>query len=312
MMPFTFRYLEPENDLPKLVRLYAAAQAADGELQEASDERMREHMAYSGHGPIQDCWVVESAEAPNEIIAVAGVRVPNGSDQAQITGVVHPTWRRKGIGRILISRVKGRARGMNVGQAGATAEAQTQSGNIFLKDHGFLPVAAFTRLEVSGDHRFAEARWPAGFSVKSFDAVLDVSVLAKAITESYDGLWGHKPMAEAEVGAMLRDWEPNGVFLVFDAGGEVAGVVRSKMDSTLAQQRGALTGYIDAPGVIPWRRRQELYQPLLVTAARYLQARQPRTIELESWGDDDRTMEVFRDAGFAISRRTIFYRLNLR
>ena len=312
MMPFTFRYLEPDTDLPKLVRLYAAAQAADGELQEAGDERMREHMAYSGRGPIQDCWVVESADAPNEIVAVAGVRVPSGSDQAQITGVVHPAWRRKGIGRILISRVKGRARGMSVGQAGATAEAQTQSGNIFLKDHGFLPVSAFTRLEAPGDLHFAAPRWPAGFNVKSFDAVLDVSVLAKAITESYDGLWGHKPMQEAEVGAMLRDWEPNGIFLVFDAGGEVAGMCRSKIDAALSQQRGALTGYIDAPGVIPWRRRQELYLPLLLTAARYLQTRQPSAIELESWGDDDRTMEVFREAGFSIVRKTIAYRLNLR
>jgi ribosomal protein S18 acetylase RimI-like enzyme len=312
MMPFNFRYLEPENDLPKLARLYAVAQAADDELQEAGDERMREHMAYSGRGPIQDCWVVESSDAPNEIIAVAGVRVPSGSDQAQITGVVHPTWRRKGIGRILISRVKGRARGMNVGQAGATAEAQTQSGNIFLKDHGFLPVSAFTRFEAPGNHDFAAPRWPAGFTVKSFDAVLDVSVLAHAITDSYDGLWGHKPMKEAEVGAMLRDWEPNGIFLVFDAGGEVAGMCRSKIDSALSQQRGSLTGYIDAPGVLPWRRRQELYLPLLLTAARYLQARQPKRIELESWGDDDRTMDVFREAGFAVVRQTIAYRLNLR
>ncbi|HEY7984500.1 MAG TPA: hypothetical protein VID73_10040, partial [Ktedonobacterales bacterium] len=80
MMPFTFRYLEPENDLPKLARLHAAAQAADGEPRDAGDERMREQMAYGGRGPIQDCWVVESNDAPNEIIAVAGVRVPSGSD----------------------------------------------------------------------------------------------------------------------------------------------------------------------------------------------------------------------------------------
>ncbi len=312
MMPFNFRYLEPDTDLPRLVRLYAAAQAADGEGQDVIDARLREQMSFSGPGPVQDCWVVESSEQPNELVAVASVRKGAPGDRVEVTGVVHPDWRRKGIGRILIGRVLVRARTIGATHAGATAEAHNQPGNAFLREHGFLPVAAYTLLRAPGGLAFAAPTWPAGFSVRSFDAVLDVSVLAQAMTSSYDGLWGHNAVTETDVGAWLREWDPNGVFLVFDAGGEVAGMCRAEISQRLSQLHGERTGYIDAPGVIPWRRRQDLYLPLLLTAVHYLKARQPVNIEMESWGDDDRTLDVFQQAGFEIARRSVSYRLNLR
>lgn len=312
MLPFQFRRFEPAEDLPRVARLYAAATAADGEGRDMSAARLREQMALPGHDPTQDCWVVESPEDADELIAFSGVWKAAGEERADISGVVHPEWRRKGIGRILLGRILTRARTLGATEANAYSEARNEPGRAFLREHRFLPVAAYTLMRARGALPNNPPIWPAGFEVRSFDKVLDVSVLAQAMNSSYDGLWGHSPVTEAGLGDQLKEWSPEGIFLVFDMGGDVAGVCRGTINKRVSAQRGELTGTIDAPGVIPWRRRHGLYLPLLQTAAQYLRAQQPAALELESWGDDDRTLEVYQREGFAVARQSISFRLILR
>lgn len=312
MLPYQFRHFDPSEDLPRVARLYAEAAAADGDGSDMTEARLRERMALPGHDPAQDCWVVESPGDADELIGFSGVWRAATEERADISGVVHPEWRRKGIGRILLSRTLVRARALGAKQADAYSEARNEPGRAFLLEHRFLPVAAYTLMRARGTIPTSAPVWPAGFSVRSFDAVLDLSVLAQAMNSSYDGLWGHNPVTEAELGEQLREWPPEGIFLVFDAGGEVAGVCRGMISARLSTQRGEMTGTVDAPGVIPWRRRHGLYLPLLLTAVQYLRAQHPAAIELESWGDADREMAVYQQAGFAIARQSIAYRLQLR
>jgi mycothiol synthase len=312
MMPYTFRHFESSADLVRLIRLHAEIAAADGQSEDASEARLREQMALPGYDPAQDCWVVEAPSDPDRLIAFSSVWKAPAGERADISGAVHPDFRRKGIGRILIGRTLVRARALGAAQAAAYADARNQPGNAFLREHRFLPVAAYTLLRARKGTAFEAPTWPAGFTVRSFDNVLDLSVLAQAMTSSYDGLWGHEAVTEDHLKKWLRSWEPEGIFLAFDAGGDVAGMCRAEMSKRLTTERGEPTGYIDAPGVIPWRRRHELYLPLLLTAVRYLIPRQPAAIDMESWGDEDRTLEVYRQAGFALVRQSVTYRLNLR
>lgn len=312
MMPFTFRHLEPDADLSRLAKLQAEVEAADQDGRDVSPTRLREQMAIPGHDAVQDCWVVEPADDPEHIIAFCGVWKATNDDHADISGIVHPQWRRKGIGRILLSRTLVRARNLGARQVDAYVNAQNKPGNAFLHEHSFLPVSAYTLMRADNTVQFEMPVWPAGFTVRSFDAVLDVSVLVKAMNDSYDGLWGHNPVTEEEIGKQLKERPAEGIFLAFDAGGEVAGVSSAEMSRKLSAQRGEPTGRLDAPGVIPWRRRHGLYLPLLLTGVHYLLAQQPAAIELESWGDDDRVLAEYEQAGFTVVRRSVPYRLNLR
>jgi mycothiol synthase len=312
MMPYTFRNLDYGSDLPGLARLHAEVEAVDGEGRDVSEARLRERLRLPGHDPARDCWVVESIDEPGRLVGFAGVWRSPDEERADVTGVVHPDLRRKGIGRILIGRALVRARALGAVRADAYADSRNGAGNAFLREHGFLPVAAYTRMRAPGNREFEAPRWPAGFEVRTFDRVLDATLLANAMNESYDALWGHEPVTEAALTGQLREWPHDGIFLLFDSGGDVAGIVRAQVRRPPAGASGQPTGQVEAPGVIPWRRRQDLYRPLLLTAVRYVQAQRPAAIDLESWGDEDGTLETYARAGFALVRRSVAYRLNLR
>jgi ribosomal protein S18 acetylase RimI-like enzyme len=312
MLPYTFRHVEPQYDLPKLARLLAEVEAADREDRDTSQTKLREQLSLPGHDPAQDSWAVEAVDDPERLVAFAGVWKAPDSDRADIMGVVNPDVRHKGIGRILIGRVLTRARVLGVRQVDAYADARNEAGMAFLHEHNFLPVAAYTRLRARRGAQVSPPSYPPGFTVKSFDRVLDVSILAEAMNGGYDGLWGHQRVTEAELGSMLKEYPQEGIFLVFDAGNEVAGVCRAEISQRLTAQRGEPTGLVDSPGVIPFRRRDGLYLPLLLSAMRYVAAQNPGAIELESWGDDDRVLASYEKAGFAVARRSMAHRLNLR
>jgi ribosomal protein S18 acetylase RimI-like enzyme len=312
MMPFTFRHFEPQTDLYQLLRLYGEVESTDRDGKGMSEARLREQIASPGHDPRQDCWVVEAAEAPDALIAFSGLWKAPESDHADIIGIVHPAWRRKSIGRVLMSRTLIRARAVGAAQVRVYVEARNQPAVAFLREHRFQPEGAYTLMRAPGDIPMEAPNWPAGFHVRTYDAVKQLPLLTDAMNRCYDGLWGHNVVTEDDLATWLQDWAPDGIFLIFDAGGEVAGVCRAVLSRQRSAERGEPTGYIDAPGVLPWRRRQGLYMPLLATAVRFLRSRQPAAIELESWGDDDQTLELYEQAGFGVARRSVLYRLNLR
>lgn len=312
MLPYTFRHVEPHYDLPKLARLLAEVEEVDREERDTSEAKLREQLSLPGHDPAQDSWAVEDAADPERLIGFAGVWQTPDSDRADVMGVVHPEFRHKGVGRILIGRVLARARTLGVRQADAYADARNEAGTTFLHAHNFLPVAAYTRLRARRGAQLTPPSFPPGFSIKSYDRVQDAGVLAAALTSGYDGLWGHQRVTADDVAGILKEWPQEGIFLVFDAGNEVAGVCRAEMSERLTAQRGQPTGLVDAPGVIPFRRRDGLYLPLLLTAARHLIAQNPAAIEVESWGDDDRVLASYEGIGFAVARRSVAHRLMLR
>jgi ribosomal protein S18 acetylase RimI-like enzyme len=312
MMPYTFRHFEPENDMFRLVRLYREVEAHDHDGKDTGEARLREMFALAGHDPREDSWIVEVPGENDELIAFCGVWKAPGSEQADIAGMVHPTWRRKSIGRVLMSRILVRARALGARSVNVYTEARNEPSIAFLLEHRFQPVGAYTLLRAPGDLPVEAPAWPPGFQVRSYAAVQDLPLLTASLNSCYDGLWGHSPSTEEQVKQSLVEWEPEGVLLVFDTGGEVAGVCRARLDRELTAKHGAPTGYVDAPGVVPWRRLQGLYMPLLLTALQYLRPQHPATIELESWGDDVQNLELYQQAGFEVARKSVLYRLNLR
>lgn len=99
---------------------------------------------------------------------------------------------------------------------------------------------------------------------------------------------------------------PDGTFVASDEADQIAGMCRIEIQGG---RGGATIGSIDGPGLVP--RHQEnrpLRISLLETAMRWLQDHGYTVMDLESWGDDVETIQLYEAHGFRVIRRALAFR----
>ncbi len=307
----TSRPVRPEEDTPRLAALLAAVAAVDGEDEDASEEAVRETMAWPGHDPRRDRWVVEEPGRPDRLIAHSLVWRGTQDTHADIAVAVHPAWRRRGLGRALLERAIERARDLGATAVRTYADEGHPAAAMFLHRHGFAPVAAYTEMRFPAARVPAPPVFPDGYRVRTYGEVQDLPLLARTMTAAYSGLWGHHAVSPEDLTPWLPALRPDGVFLVFDERADAVGICRGELRESRAEETGKPMGYVDAPGIVRTRRDDDLYIPLLLTAMRWLRAQGIGTIGLESWGDDEDTLQRYREIGFTDARRAISHRFDL-
>lgn len=336
------RGVRPEDDVPRLAALDAAVEAVDRAGEEVSEEAIRETLAWPGHDPWRDRCVIEEPGQPDRLIAHGLVWKGSVDPVADLAVAVHPAWRGRGLGRALLVRALERARTLGATAARAYADEAHPAGAPFLRRHGFTPVAAYTQMRFPARLVPPPATLPAGYTVRDYDDLRDPALLARAMTDAYSGLWGHHPVSVEELTQWLPGWREDGILLLFDQRGGIAGMCRAEVRATsstagagaaeadgmpsaveasaaVTEEAGAAgsvearvpDGQIDAPGIVPERRAEDLHVPLLLAAMRWLRAQGAGAIVLESWGDDQGTLDRYGALGFTVTRRAISFRLEL-
>ena len=119
-------------------------------------------------------------------------------------------------------------------------------------------------------------------------SLLEERDYAEVLARAYAGLWGHKhvsPLAEPPEGAVVVGVPVVGLCTVFPA-----------------------ERLIDGPGVLPDGRAPDAYASLLVSACTVLG---PGPADLDSWGDEDETIEAYEDLGFDVVERVQGWELEL-
>lgn len=98
---YHFRHFNSETDIPRLARLLTEAELLDASGEDISEATLREQLTWPGHDPSQDRWIVDM-QSPFDtdplLIGFASVLKVPQNVHADITVVVHPQWRREGIG----------------------------------------------------------------------------------------------------------------------------------------------------------------------------------------------------------------------
>ena len=302
------RTLRPEVDIPGLLQLLQEVEAVDGTDEDADEDAVRATMRWSGHDPASDRWVMVDPERQGQLVAHALAWKGDHERSADVAVAVHPHWRRRGIGAALLSCAVDRARAMGATAVRLYADEQHPAAAAFLRRQGFEPAAAFTEMRFPDDCALTAPRMGPGYTLRAYRAVQDVQLLAYAMTESYHGQWGHHAVSAEDLGHWLPDWREDGIFLLFDATSEVIGLCRAELR---APQRGRPLGYVDAPGIVPAHRGEDLYVSLLMSGMHWLREQGVDAIGLESWGDAESTLERYSTMGFATVRRAISYRREL-
>ena len=308
---FHFRRFVPDTDLSQLVLLLNAAEAVDHSGEDLSEEALRDQLTWPGHDPLLDRWVVEAPDDQGQLIGFSSVWKPPSIEHAYFTAVVHPSWRRRGIGSDLLIRSIVRSKELSATQVLVYADVSHLAANAFLRKRGFWPVASYTQMELKADIHLDTPAWTAGYAVRNYNTIQHFPTLLHALNRSYQGLWGQHWLTDEDLANELPNLTLDGTFLLYAPGDEVVGFCRAEISDQLSVRRGKRTGYIDSPEVVPEHRGDGLYLPLLLYAAQWVRTQELVDIELESWGDDEQTIALYQKAGFSIVKKEAIYKWDL-
>lgn len=312
---FVFRHYAPAADLAHLSALLTTVEAHDQDGEDTSETALQEQLTWRHYEPEHDCWVIEAPGSSQELIGYCSVFAQTPG-RSTLSVTIHPAWRRRGLGSILLTKALERARETGAKQVTVYANVHHPAATAFLLRHGFWLVGSSWVLRAPPDLVLKAAQWPAGYTVRSYAQAPQLSTLLEVMNRSYADKWGHaendQTTTEADVLPWLVSTDHEGMFLVFAPDGRVAGYCRAIPARPTQEPADAdLTDEVDQPGVVPEHRQQQLYRPLVLTALHWLRAQAPRAILLQSWGDDEQTIASYQDAGFILLQHWQAYRCDL-
>jgi mycothiol synthase len=307
----TIRSWISDQDIPAVLSLYQAVEATDHEGINTSEQALQEQLELPGHDPRKDRWLVVSPDDTHALIASALVHVAPGSNHADANIIVHPAWRRLGIGSTLLSHIIRRARQLNASSVQIVANTRLTAAATFLHTHAFMVLGAYTEMRLSKDVRLPPVIWPYGYTMRTYAEVQNLSTLTEAMNLSYIPLWGHHKASEEQMVTWLPSFNQQGLFLVFSEKGRVVGISRTEPSPERTSKNGVPTGYIDAPGIVPQHRRLDLYQALVLTGINWLRSQDQILVEMESWGDKLEVLKMYRQLGFEDIRQLVCYQMDI-
>jgi hypothetical protein len=175
---------------------------------------------------------------------------------------------------------------------------------------GFERVSGHRRLQSKLKAPPEAARFPPNLSLKTYSEVQSGNLLAQALQQSYEGLWGHKYPTKELVDLVLATFPHDAIFLLLDGSDRLAGICAAA--ELPSQKPGRATvGYIDAPGVTAPHRTPAAYVNLARSALNWLYQRGNDEITLDSWGDPGEVVASYGQLGFELETESHGYVLHI-
>lgn len=93
---------------------------------------------------------------------------------------------------------------------------------------------------------------------------------------------------------------PEGTFIVFAPDGSLAGLCHGRLERENLQTIREPRKIVDSPGVVPEHRHLRLQRPLTLTTMHWLRQYGEGPIELDTFGDEEVTAEIYYEIGFTL------------
>lgn len=303
--PFRIRSFQPESDIPPLVALLVAVEATDQSGEETTEAQQREQMAWPGFDLTQDRWVVVSSLEPNTVLGYGDSWLMPGNTRADIFVTVHPEYRRRGFGSLLLQHVLGRAKQQGAAMVGVYADAKHLAAQSFLQQYSFHLRSAYVELHLSGATQYTKVPLTSEYNVLPATEQINVQLLTQLLNASYGDRFGHKLVDEDYVQSQMINIPHHYWLLLQSPAQTIVGLCRVRIPTSTEANTEA--SYLDAPGVIPAHRDPTGYQLLAQAGLQFLGQKQANEIVMESWGDEPEVIAHYCTLGFTIRRRSLAY-----
>jgi mycothiol synthase len=218
------------DDAPSIAEVTRAADLADtGSFDTTTDDVIEELGSVDVEA---DAWLVEAPDAG--LVAAAWILGSGEGVSWRTSLVVHPDWRRRGIGTALASIVEARARervpeapdGTRVSLYGWVAGGSSPILR-WADALGFTVIRRQLRMRIDMIDPPAGPELPSGISIRSFRPGVDERATFDAVEEAFSDSWGHVPMDYDDFlrGIEAPTFDPGLWFVAVDgdAGDEIVG-----------------------------------------------------------------------------------------
>ena len=316
---YSIRPFHKDEDIPLLVQLIIEAEDRQPDEAQAIQSEIENSLTWEGHDPSQDRFVVVLSDSLSQIIAHASLFLQLSERVIASIGV-HPKWRRQGIGSSLLECVRYRAKEYNATHIAIGTRSNDHVGQAFLETNNFQ-IAGHIRFFVApADVPMPESNLPDDFTVRQFKDVKSLALLAEVQNRCYHDMWGHTENTEGVVTEeVLAEYMPKhpeffneaGIHILFAPDAEAIGVCYGRAGDEIGGNRQKI---IDSPGIAPEYRHLDLQRPLTLIVMQWLrQTYGEGPIELHTYGDFERAVEIYEDLGFQLEpqKHIIDYRWDL-
>jgi mycothiol synthase len=280
-------------------------------------------MAFPSEHPDTDWFLAWEA---GRLVGYASLYVARGNAHTGSTihcrGVVHPQWRRQGLGRQLLDTAHRRAveilASINEGKVTLQCLARDveEDRQVMFEGFGMTVVRYFVNLARPIDNGLPPVHMPAGFRLRTFDPQHDLKTLWRIDNSAFRDHWGHTDSKLEDIAHWMEapHLRPELWFLaVEEATGEAVGLGLNIIDPDWIAYTGRQEGYVDTLAVLREHRRRGLGTALLVHSLHALRQAGMNAAHLHADAENlTGAMRLYERVGFRVRKTDIAYEKTLR
>jgi mycothiol synthase len=307
------------KDLEALVDLINQADAIDRLERATTREALEHEMDWPNYDAQADCFL---AWNNGRLVGYADFFLRNANGQGDSVfhtwGVVHPRWRRQGVGHDLLSKLYARA-SERLGEVkhgpvyfqggGRTSEVDRQA---LFEGFGMERVRYFVDMARPIDNGLPPVQVPPGFRLRPFDPAHDVESAWHVDVQAFQDHWGtaefpldefrhfvEQPHFRSELSLLAEE----------EATGQVVGIVLNKIDPDWIAQTGRQEGYINTLAVLREHRQRGLGTALLAQSLHSLRQAGMESVHLGADAENlTGAVRIYERLGFRVCKTTAAYR----
>jgi mycothiol synthase len=313
------------DDIPALVALVNEADAVDKLERATTLQEMEYEMSFPTDSPETDCFLAWEGE---RLVGWANMYVARGNPRVDTEttiycwGVVHPQWRRRGLGRRLLETAYGQASEhlpeievprVNFGCMARDVEGDRKA---LYEGFGMRPVRYSVNLARSINGDVPPLVVPDGYRLRTFDPERDTEAAWRVDNAAFRDHWGHTQSELEDFVHWLQvpHFQPELWYLAEEqATGEVVGLGLNLIDPDWIARTGRTEGYVNTLGVLREHRQQGLGTALLVQSLHALRQAGMEGAHLHADSENlTGAMRLYERVGFRIRKTYVAYHRVMR
>ncbi len=313
------------NDIPALVALINEADAVDKLERATTLQEIEYEMSFPTDSPETDCFLAWEGE---RLVGWTNMYVARGNPNVDTEtaiwcwGVVHPQWRRRGLGRRLLEAAYARASELlpeievpRVNFGSSTRDVEEDRKALY-EGFGMRPVRYTVNLArpINGD--VPPLVVPDGYRLRTFDPERDTEAAWQVDNAAFRDHWGHTQSELEDFVHWLQvpHFQPELWYLAEEqTTGEVVGLGLNLIDTDWIARTGRQEGYVNTLAVLREHRQQGLGTALLVQSLHALRQAGMEGVHLHADSENlTGAMRLYERVGFRVRKRSVVYQKVMR